>query len=424
MRRRDLPNPDEERELDALERALAGEPVHSDLRELEELVRDIRASAPEMTPAFAARLEHEVAEGFPNPAPRPPRPPRRRPQRWMLLPAAGTLAVALVALVVVLGQSGGGATEDSQLGATGGDDGAAAALQDAPPAGGSAGVARDSASPAGESAPQPSGRRAAAPAPQASQATTPPPPVVRSRPGAVATLKSAPRRRVERAAQLILETAPGKVEETSDDVIRTVDRFDGIVASSSIGSDDDDGGEATFDLRIPSARLDDALAALSKLGHVAERRQQLEDITGSFTSVQDRLSDARAERRGLLKALGRAATQSQIASLRAQLRSARSQISRLEGDLNSLRRRANLSTVSLTVRGVEGAGGSGAGSGAGGDWSPGDAAADALRVLEVMAGVALIALAISVPLGLLGTAIALGARSARRRGRERALDPA
>ncbi|HUR84188.1 MAG TPA: DUF4349 domain-containing protein [Solirubrobacteraceae bacterium] len=415
MRRRDLLNPDEERELDALERALAGEPVEPDLHELEDLVRDIRASAPEMTPAFAARLEHEVAEGFPNPAPRPP---RRRPQRWMLLPAAGTLAVALIALVVVLGQTGGGGTEGTQFSATGGDEGAAAVLEDAPAAGGTGGVARDSASPTDESAPEPSARRS--PAPQASQATTPPPPVAQSRPRPTAVTKSAARRQVERAAQLILETPSGKVEETSDDVIRTVDRFDGIVASSSIGSDDEDGGEATFDLRIPSDRLDDALAALSKLGHVAERRQQLEDITASFTSVQDRLADARAERRGLLKALGRATTQSQIAGLRAQLRSARSQISRLEGDLNSLRRRADLSTVSLTVRGVEGAG---AGSG-GGDWSPGDAAADALRVLEVMAGVALIALAISVPLGLLGAAIALGARSARRRDRERALDPA
>jgi hypothetical protein len=38
--------------------------------------------------------------------------------------------------------------------------------------------------------------------------------------------------------------------------------------------------------------------------------------------------------------------------------------------------------------------------------------------------VALVTLAIAVPLGLLGVAITLAARGARRRGRERALDPA
>jgi hypothetical protein len=138
--------------------------------------------------------------------------------------------------------------------------------------------------------------------------------------------------------------------------------------------------------------------------------------------VKDRLADARAERRGLLRALARATTPAQIDSLKARLRDARSTIGRLDGDLAALRRRADLSTVSLTIHGAARKAGGGAPSGGG--WSPGDAAHDALRVLEVMVGVALVALAIAAPLGLLGLAIALGARSFRRRGRERALNPA
>lgn len=404
MHKRDLLTPDEHRELDALERALAGEPVDADLRELEELVLDVRAGAPEMSPAFAARLEHEVAEGFPTPSPRAQ---RRRPGRWVLLPAAGTLAAVLVALVVVLGQSGGGDTlSDRDAGSDGGDT---AVLEDAPaPAPTDQRAARESAP-----APPPADTAASDPAPAgtaAPQAALSAPPV----------RKSSGPRRVERSAVLLLETPARKVEETSDDVIRTVDRFDGIVASSSIGSDDEAGGEATFDLRIPTDRLDEALAALSKLGHVAERRQELEDVTAAFTSVQDRLSDARAERRGLLRALGRATTEARIDSLRARLRATRSTISRLNGDLASLRRRADLSRVSVTVRGAEDNGG-GAG---GGEWTARDAARDAVRVLEVMAGVALVTLATALPLGLLGLAIALCVRSLRRRDRERALDPA
>src|SRR5438105_14662762 len=101
MRQRDPLSLDEERELDALERALAGDVVDSDLRELEELVHDIRATAPEMTPGFAGRLEHRVAEGFPQARESPI---LRSPRRWLLLPAAGSFAAVLVALVVVLGQ--------------------------------------------------------------------------------------------------------------------------------------------------------------------------------------------------------------------------------------------------------------------------------------------------------------------------------
>ena len=67
MRHRDPLTDEQREELDALDRALAGEPVPYELRELEELVRDVRATAPEMSPAFAARLEHEVQEGFPTP---------------------------------------------------------------------------------------------------------------------------------------------------------------------------------------------------------------------------------------------------------------------------------------------------------------------------------------------------------------------
>ena len=138
--------------------------------------------------------------------------------------------------------------------------------------------------------------------------------------------------------------------------------------------------------------------------------------------MQDNLSDARAERRGLLKALGSASTQQQIDSLKARLRNVRSRIARLNGDLESLRRRADLSRVSVTVRGD----GSKADedTGGAGRWSPGDAARDALRVLEVAAGVALVALAVAVPLALLAALGALGVRSTRRRRREGALDPA
>jgi hypothetical protein len=57
-----------------------------------------------------------------------------------------------------------------------------------------------------------------------------------------------------------------------------------------------------------------------------------------------------------------------------------------------------------------------------GSWTPGDAAHDALRVLEVIAGIALIAAAIAIPLALLGLLTALTLRYTRRRRREHALD--
>jgi hypothetical protein len=423
MRQRDPLSLDEARELDALERALAGDPVDGDLRDLEDLVHDIRATAPEMTPGFAARLEHQLAEGFPDSAESPVR--RVSPRRWLLLPAVGSLAAVLVAVVVVLGHGGGDdsttfAGKGGTLPIQGQDSDTAREFRPTTSEDSGAGSsAGDTATSAQDSAPL-----AAAPAPNA---TTVPPAsaskaIAPGEPSPVARDRIAPakERQVERSADLVLRVPTRKLSSTSDGVIRTVDRFGGIVASSSIGSDDTS-GEATFDLRIPTDRLDDALAALSKLGHVSDRRQNLVDITGSFTSAQDRLSDARAARRGLLRALGRASTQQQIDSLRARLRNVRSEIARLNGDLNALRRRADLSRVSVTVRGDGSAAEEEVG---GGTWSPGDAARDAVRVLEVIAGVTLIALAIIAPLALLAALVAVGVRIGRRRRREAALDVA
>jgi hypothetical protein len=390
MRPRDTLTPEQERELEALDRALTGEPVDADLRELEELVLDVRGAAPAMTPAFAARLEHEVGEGFPTPREQPAL-IRRAGRRRLLLPAAGSLAAVLVALVVVLGGRG---DTPQRLGGDAAQP--SAAVEEAtPPA--AAGRAVAPAPAADEAA---SSVQGAAPAPPVSVTPT--------------------QRKVQRNASIAIETPRREFDRTTDAVNAVVARFGGIVASSQIGTGDASGGEATFDLRFPTARLDRALAALAKLGHVTERSQGLQDITGAFASAQERLTDARAERRGLLRALERATTQAQIDSLKAQLRSVGGRIGGLKGQLASLRRRADLATVDLTVRGT----GAATQTGAGGHWTPADAAGDAVRVLEVLAGILLIGLAVVVPAAMLGAAIAIGVRFGRRRRRETALDPA
>ena len=426
MRHRDPMSDEQRHELDALDRALSGEPVDPTDRELEDLVREVRATAPEMTPGFAARLQEEVRSGFPTSQERPPLRDRRAlaGRRWMLLPAAGSLAAVIVALVIVLGA--GSDTAPVETASRDADSASSAQTEEAAPA---AGNATDSAGGTGSGAAGTTADRLAAEPPPSAKAarrapTTVPPnrtpgPSSSSSPSTTA-IAPARARKSERSAVLALRTSEDRFERTTDAIIATVSRFGGIVASSQIGASDSMGGEATFDLRIPTERLDRALAALSKLGHVTERNQSLQDITASFASAQERLTDARAERRGLLRALERATTQSAIASLKAQLRTVSTRISGVKAELSSLRRRADLSRVDLTVRG---SGVSGGATG-GGDWTPGDAAADALRVIEVFAGVMLVALAVLAPLGLIAGLGVLVVRMGRRRRRESALDRA
>src|SRR5688572_14096909 len=93
--------PDVERELAALDDALAGRRVTPDLTELGELALALRDERPRPSEGFGRTLDERMERGF------PPRDPRARAsgRRWWsgwLAPAAASLAtVMLVAVLVV-----------------------------------------------------------------------------------------------------------------------------------------------------------------------------------------------------------------------------------------------------------------------------------------------------------------------------------
>jgi hypothetical protein len=396
MRRRDAqPDPDVVHALRELDAALAGEPAADP--ELAVLVADVRAERAEPSAAFLASLDARVHAGFPPAGPRRPRWHERLRAPQVLVPSViGTLAAALVALVVVTG--GGGANDSSSSSSS--SSGSASVSAQAPAREDAAGdSASSSASAQAKSAPGAPSTALAAPAPSA---------------------PSAAPRKVQRAAELTLTPAPGDVQATADGVVRETQAAGGYVQRSDIATrDGGGGGEASFTLRIPSARLDETLARLSKLAHVGALSQSSTDITAQVASAADELSDARAERRALLRALGRATTDRQIAALRARLRDNRSEIAARKGALEAQRRRADLATVAVTVQGT-----GQAHQGGGGAWTPGDALHDAGRVLEVAGGVAVVGLAVLAPLALLAALALLAGRSVRRHRRETALDRA
>ena len=224
------------------------------------------------------------------------------------------------------------------------------------------------------------------------------------------------RRYQVRNAQLTLATRPRDVEKVAAGVLRVADVSGGFVASSTVS---DEGG--SFELRIPTARLNRALADLSKLGKVRSRTQSSEDITAETVSARGRLREAQREREGLLRALANANTLNETESVRARLRTVNERIATLRAAVRRVANRASYANVSVEL--VSDRSGA-APIGDDGRWTPGDAFRDAVRVLEVAAGIALIVLALLLPLALLGGVGALAARGLGHRRRERALDMA
>lgn len=355
--------------------------------------------------AFAAELDARVAARFP---------PRARPARrsgWAgflhrpLLPAAATaLAVGLVALVVALG-SGDGTRLGSGSTAPPSTAGETAARADDAAGGGSA-ASGSVAAPERRAATQDSGAALSDPCPTCATAPAP---------GGLANA-----RKVERAAVLELGTDTEQVGDVAQGVLGVVARFDGIVDQSTVQTATR-GGQAWFELRVPADRLQPALAALSRLpdASVLSRSDEARDVNQAYVSIRRRLANARAERAGVVRALANAASEDETLRLRARLDALERTIALAERAQRGLDRRVGYSRVSVRIHGGADGGTVPADDGS---FGLGDAARDALRVLEVAAGVVVIAAAALLPAALLAALAWPLARGVRKRRREHALD--
>jgi hypothetical protein len=394
-RQSDTLDPRAQADLAALDLALSGAPEADPA--WAGLVAEVRREEPVMRPGFRGDLARDVAAGFPRRGAAAAGSAAARTRsvagrmRRALLPALAVSATVAVGGVLIA------SAPDGDRALIGGGSGAAESSE-APAAGASADSAgagaADGAAPAGgEDGPLAS--------------TTMPP----ADPSAAGPLGGT--RRVERSTALDVTTPSEDFQDVVNGIVRETRAAGGVVASSQVVAEGD-GGSASFVLRVPGDRAGAAVARIGELGDVASLSESTQDITGAYTSVQDRLQDARDGRAALLRALGRAETADGADRLERRLRRARSRISRLEGDLRSLRRRSTSSRIDVSVSTRDGA------QVGGGTWTPGDAARDALRVLEVVAGIGLVVAAVLVPFAVLGL-LGAGAQRLRRRRRESVL---
>ncbi len=386
---RDTMSPEVERDLATIDAALAGEPGAAEEAPLAELALVLRALRPQPREEFRDTLDGRAAAGFKGGGRSGH---RRAGGGWRPKLSQPAFALAVVLLVIVgvtvpLALSGGGS-----------------ALRSAPPADGGAmrvpeGSASSSAA-AGHHALKAEGAagaaRAAGPIGEA-QITTP---------GA---------RRVEQSAALDLGVSPSAIQSTSRRVFTVVNGFGGYVQQSNVTSGDAEQAGATFELKVPSAKLGSAIAALSQLGHVRSENDTTNDVTGQYESLQRSLGDAQAERASLLRQLAAATEAQQAEALKGKLHGVEGHIAQLQGELRALNGRIDYTSVSLTLTPES----SGAGAGS---LTPGGAARDAAQILDAAVAVVVLASAAVLPVAVIALLIWVLVAASRRRLREGALD--
>jgi len=433
--------------LMAVDATLAGDPVDPEYAELAELALILRRERPRTSDAFAARLDERVQRRFARPAQAARGTGLRR---WLTGSVAGlAAAAAATVLVVVISNGSHGASNSASSAAAefgpstvaSSSSAAASAAATSASAGAAAGSgannrlapdaqrlarpgaiglphapathgygalksAQSSAASSAGSATGSSASQAATGAP----GTTIPSPVI---PG---------KRQVVQSAQLILSVAPRKIDDVAQQVFDVVGQEKGYVNGSNVTSGGPD-GNAFFQLSVPSSNLAATLAALSELkgARVVSRTDNTNDITGQVGGAGQKLAEARALRRSLLKQLANATTTEQVTSIQARLHDANASIASDLSTLRGLQRQVAYSNITLRIQSSTAPppvthhhSSSG--------FTLGKAAHDAGRVLVVVAGVALIVLAVLVPVGLVAALLAWIGYTVRRRRRDQALD--
>jgi hypothetical protein len=385
------PIPGQEEWLTELDAALDGTAQGPTANAWRELRADVRSLTPTMTPVFERRLREDLeqrgalrrsapAEGLAGGTVTVARPRRIWPRlafhRRSLLAGALAMSLALVAAAVILSVPRRAGTP----------------------------IARPL--PAERSPAQPSGSAGAS---GAAGAVPSAPSAALQGPAGPA----APGRVQQLAASLTLASTPAEVQATSDAVAQLVQRDGGYVQSSNVQVSQQGASEATLALRLPSARLSGALAAIGRLAAVRAESQSLQDITDGYNAARQRLDDALAEQRALLRALAAATSEGQIASLRQRLAGSRAEIARARASLTSLSQRASTAEVEVTVLGDVSAQSEGLTLHRG--------LRDAGHVLLIVLIAILVLGAVLAPLALLLTALAVARGAWHRHQRERVL---
>lgn len=157
-------------------------------------------------------------------------------------------------------------------------------------------------------------------------------------------------RKIIKSAQLGLWA--DDVRDTAARAQQVADRFDGSVQSSRITGDKDN-VSADLVLSVPSPEFEEALDALRGLGEkVTTDTVGGEDVTEEFVDLESRERNLLAAEASLLELYDRAESVEDALAIERELTNIRGQIEQVQGRIQYLERRTDLSEIVLNIRPV------------------------------------------------------------------------
>lgn len=142
-----------------------------------------------------------------------------------------------------------------------------------------------------------------------------------------------------------------EVEDVQDRVnqVRTiVESLGGFVENLS-SSGGEERQHATVSVRIPQPQFFTAMERITALGKVLSQSVGSEDVTEQFIDLRARLRSAERQEESLLSLLSKAVSVSDVLTIERELSRIRSEVERMQGQLNFIERRVELATISISL---------------------------------------------------------------------------
>jgi hypothetical protein len=187
--------------------------------------------------------------------------------------------------------------------------------------------------------------RAAAPADMAMQAPAPAPggqlPAIRDQDAATASM-------IIRNGNVTIQV--DSLEPAIEALRQLATRLGGYVGNVSTSTGEYAVRSATMELKVPSARFDDALGGMTPIGKVEQSNTTAEDVGEEFVDVTARVANAKRLEERIVNLLAtRAGKLEDVLAVERELARVREEIERYEGRLRFLRSRVAMSTLVATV---------------------------------------------------------------------------
>jgi hypothetical protein len=140
------------------------------------------------------------------------------------------------------------------------------------------------------------------------------------------------------------------------DVAASMDEIRTVVAGHAgyvTGSESRQEGESTvgtMTVQVPAAQFDAAISKLRALGlKVLNENVTTSDVTEEYTDLNSQLRNLQATESRILALVGRAEQINDILTLDRELRGIQGEIERIQGRLNFLGKRAEMSTITISL---------------------------------------------------------------------------